>query len=205
MALRPYCRPGLVMAALPLVSIAAPSLVGEFHLDPVQLGLVFSAFSWTYTPFQLPGGWLVDRVRPRLLYPITILLWSLATLSLGLANGLIALIALRMAIVLGDGPALNKLYAAARWGLGGPQLDGRWLPHRRYRGIGPTPTGPTTWHRHHDTWDGDQRFSWIHLDDLVSAVTFLDDQSFKQKVGKDEDVLVAFTAPWCGRTSTLRL
>ncbi len=80
------------------VSIAAPSLVGEFHLDPVQLGLVFSAFSWTYTPFQLPGGWLVDRVRPRLLYPITILLWSLATLSLGLANGLIALIALRMAI-----------------------------------------------------------------------------------------------------------
>jgi protein disulfide-isomerase A6 len=40
---------------------------------------------------------------------------------------------------------------------------------------------------------------------LPSAVTFLDDQSFKQKVGKDQDVLVAFTAPWCGRTSTLHL
>jgi MFS transporter, ACS family, D-galactonate transporter len=80
------------------VSIAAPSLVDEFHLDPVQLGLVFSAFSWTYTAFQLPGGWLVDRVRPRVLYPVIILLWSLATLSLGLANGLIALIALRMAV-----------------------------------------------------------------------------------------------------------
>lgn len=80
------------------VSIAAPSLVDEFHLSPVQLGLVFSAFAWTYTPFQLPGGWLVDRVQPRVLYPIIILLWSLATLSLGLANGLIALIALRMAV-----------------------------------------------------------------------------------------------------------
>jgi MFS transporter, ACS family, D-galactonate transporter len=80
------------------VSIAAPSIVAEFHLDPVQLGLIFSAFSWTYTPFQLPGGWLVDRVRPRILYPIVILLWSLATLSLGLANGLVALIALRMAV-----------------------------------------------------------------------------------------------------------
>jgi len=80
------------------VSIAAPSLVDEFHLDPVQLGLVFSAFSWSYTAFQLPGGWLVDRVRPRVLYPVIILLWSLATLSLGLANGLIALIALRMAV-----------------------------------------------------------------------------------------------------------
>ena len=80
------------------VSIAAPSLVDQFHLDPVRLGLVFSAFAWTYTPFQLPGGWLVDRVKPRVLYPIIILLWSLATLSLGLANGLVALIALRMAV-----------------------------------------------------------------------------------------------------------
>jgi MFS transporter, ACS family, D-galactonate transporter len=80
------------------ISIAAPSLASDFHLDPVQLGLVFSAFSWTYTPFQLPGGWLVDRVHPRILYPVIIMLWSLATLSLGLANGLVMLIALRMAV-----------------------------------------------------------------------------------------------------------
>ena len=64
----------------------------------MQLGLVFSAFSWTYTPFQLPGGWLVDRVHPRILYPVTIMLWSLATLTLGFANGLVMLIALRMAV-----------------------------------------------------------------------------------------------------------
>ncbi|KAL5115545.1 hypothetical protein ACEQ8H_006521 [Pleosporales sp. CAS-2024a] len=38
---------------------------------------------------------------------------------------------------------------------------------------------------------------------LPSKVTFLDDQSFKQKVGKDQDVLVAFTAPWCGHCKTL--
>ena len=80
------------------ISIAAPSMASDFHLDPVQLGLVFSAFSWTYTPFQLPGGWLVDRVHPRILYPVIIMLWSLATLCFGLANGLVALIALRMAV-----------------------------------------------------------------------------------------------------------
>ncbi len=80
------------------ISIAAPSIAADFHIDPVQMGLVFSAFSWTYTPFQLPGGWLVDRVSPRVLYPIAIMLWSLATLSLGLANGLVMLIALRMAV-----------------------------------------------------------------------------------------------------------
>src|SRR5258708_10725096 len=66
------------------ISIAAPSMASDFKLDPVQLGLVFSAFSWTYTPFQLPGGWLTDRVHPRVLYPAIILLWSLATLTIGL-------------------------------------------------------------------------------------------------------------------------
>ena len=84
-------------------------------------------------------------------------------------------VALRMAIVLGDGPALNKLCTAARSGLGGPQQDGWWFPHRRYRGIGPDPTGPDVWHRH-DTRRGEQKFSWIHLDDLVRAVAFLDER-----------------------------
>jgi len=80
------------------ISIAAPSMASDFQLDPVQLGLVFSAFAWTYTPFQLPGGWLTDRVHPRILYPVIIMLWSLATLTTGLANGLIALIVIRMAV-----------------------------------------------------------------------------------------------------------
>ncbi|CAO2655184.1 Nn.00g102480.m01.CDS01 [Neocucurbitaria sp. VM-36] len=38
---------------------------------------------------------------------------------------------------------------------------------------------------------------------LPSQVVFLDDKSFKEKVGKDQDVLVAFTAPWCGHCKTL--
>ena len=80
-------------------------------------------------------------------------------------------VALRMAIVLGDGPALQMLARAARSGLGGPQLDGRWFPHRRYRGIGPraTPAAPP-----HGATHGQQKFSWIHVDDLVAAVRFLD-------------------------------
>ncbi|MFX4271550.1 epimerase [Propionibacteriaceae bacterium Y1685] len=81
-------------------------------------------------------------------------------------------VALRMAIVLGDGPALRMLTMPARLGLGGPHLDGWWFPHRRYRGIGlaPTPAAP-----HGTPTHGEQRFSWIHLDDLLAAVTFLDE------------------------------
>ncbi|MFF2371988.1 epimerase [Agromyces sp. NPDC058110] len=80
-------------------------------------------------------------------------------------------IALRMAIVLGDGPATNTLSRLARIGLGGPQIDGRWFAHRRYRGIGPHPTGDgrAGWHRTR----GFQKFSWIHLHDVVESIRFL--------------------------------
>lgn len=100
------------------MSIAAPALAGEFHLDPVQLGLVFSAFGWTYTPFQLPGGWLVDRVHPRILYPATIMLWSLVTLTLGMATGLLSLIVLRMAVGLFEVPTflINNRIATTWFG-----------------------------------------------------------------------------------------
>ncbi|MBO1902777.1 DUF1731 domain-containing protein [Leucobacter weissii] len=80
-------------------------------------------------------------------------------------------VALRMAVVLGDGPATRMLLALARAGLGGPQLDG-WAPqHRRYRGIGPQPTGDGRAPQHRTR--GRQKFSWIHVDDVVGAVRFL--------------------------------
>ena len=77
-------------------------------------------------------------------------------------------VALRMAIVLGDGPATRKLLAVARLGLGGAQHDSWWPAHRRYRGIGPDPSGAerSGWHRTR----GNQRFSWIHVDDAIGAI-----------------------------------
>ncbi|KAI4289562.1 MAG: hypothetical protein L6R35_001174 [Caloplaca aegaea] len=36
-----------------------------------------------------------------------------------------------------------------------------------------------------------------------SAVEMLNDQTFKEHIGRDKDVLVAFTAPWCGHCKSL--
>ncbi len=36
-----------------------------------------------------------------------------------------------------------------------------------------------------------------------SAVTMLTDSTFNKEIGSDKDVLVAFTAPWCGRTKLI--
>ena len=43
------------------LSIAAPALTSDLGIDPVHVGLIFSAFGWTYAAMQIPGGWLVDR------------------------------------------------------------------------------------------------------------------------------------------------
>lgn len=62
------------------VSVAAKAIQDDLGISTIQMGLVFSAFAWTYTLFQIPGGILADFIKPRKLYPILLTLWSLATL-----------------------------------------------------------------------------------------------------------------------------
>ena len=87
------------------LAVAAPLISTEFGLSPAQQGLLLSAFGWTYAALQLPGGWLVDRVQPRLLYPLCLILWSIATICMGLVGGFAALIVLRLAVGTFEAPA----------------------------------------------------------------------------------------------------
>ncbi len=87
------------------LSIAAPELFKELHIDPVRAGLVFSAFGWTYALMQIPGGWLVDKVSPRVLYAGALALWSAATLLLGFAGSFVGLVVLRLAVGALEAPA----------------------------------------------------------------------------------------------------
>ena len=80
------------------LSITAPAMREELGIDPARMGLVFSAFGWSYAFCQIPGGWLVDRVRPRILYATLIVAWSIATVTLGFVHTVPLLIATRMAI-----------------------------------------------------------------------------------------------------------
>lgn len=82
-------------------------------------------------------------------------------------------VALRMAIVLG-GPASDMLARIARLGVGGTQYDGWWFQHRRYRGIGEDPTGGPV-PIHHSR--GRQKFSWIHIDDVLAAIRFIEERA----------------------------
>lgn len=87
------------------LSIAAPALKDEFGLDTVREGLILSAFGWTYAAMQIPGGWLVDRVSPRVLYAAALILWSAATFFMGFAGSFVILFVLRLAVGALEAPA----------------------------------------------------------------------------------------------------
>ncbi|GAB1576206.1 MFS transporter [Bordetella petrii] len=87
------------------LSIAAPALKDEFGLDTVHEGLILSAFGWTYAAMQIPGGWLVDRVSPRVLYALALILWSAATFFMGFAGSFVLLFVLRLAVGALEAPA----------------------------------------------------------------------------------------------------
>ncbi|MGX1793501.1 epimerase [Microbacterium sp. NPDC055312] len=75
-------------------------------------------------------------------------------------------VALRTAIVLGDGGVLGPLQTLARIGLGGTQLDGWWpvSAARRAAGTAHLPGAR----------GGRQRFSWIHIDDVLGIIDFVE-------------------------------
>ena len=75
-------------------------------------------------------------------------------------------VALRTAIVLGDGSVMGPFSMLTRFGLGGAQLDGRWFATAARRAAG-------TFHEFRAR-GGSQRFSWVHMDDVIGAIRFIE-------------------------------
>lgn len=69
-----------------IISVAGAPLSKEFGIDPVAMGYIFSAFSWSYVAAQIPGGWLLDRYETKRVYAIGILFWSVFTFLQGWAG-----------------------------------------------------------------------------------------------------------------------
>lgn len=60
-----------------VAGIAAPSMSHDLGLNPAPMGVIFSAFSWTYAASQIPGGLLLDRFGTKLTCFFAVTLWSL--------------------------------------------------------------------------------------------------------------------------------
>ena len=87
------------------LSIAAPSIMRDFRISPATMGVLLSAFFWTYAAFQIPAGALVDRFGIRRAYAGGFLVWSFASAAIALSRGTGDVVGLRMALGLAESVA----------------------------------------------------------------------------------------------------
>ncbi|HWO34020.1 MAG TPA: MFS transporter, partial [Candidatus Acidoferrum sp.] len=94
------------------LSIAAPLLKDELRISASQLGILLSAFFWTYTAMQFVSGWMVDSFDASRVIAAGFLLWSLTTAATGLVRGFTMLLAMRLMLGVGESvmiPACSKM------------------------------------------------------------------------------------------------
>src|SRR4029079_1744971 len=84
---------------------AADPISRALGLDKRQMGCVFSACTLSYTLFEVPTGWLGDRIGPRRVLVRVVLWWSVFTALTGWAWGLGALLLIRFAFGAGEAGA----------------------------------------------------------------------------------------------------
>ena len=87
-----------------VLGIAAPQLTAELGIDAAMMGIVFSAFAWTYALAQIPGGIFLDRFGNKVTYFLALTLWSLFTLVHGLAVGRKTLLLCRFGLGVSEAP-----------------------------------------------------------------------------------------------------
>lgn len=87
-----------------VLGIAAPQLTAELGIYAAMMGIVFSAFAWTYALAQIPGGIFLDRFGNKVTYFLALTLWSLFTMFHGLAVGLKTLLLCRFGLGVSEAP-----------------------------------------------------------------------------------------------------
>src|SRR4051794_16038134 len=102
------------------ISFAAPYMSKDLGLDSRQMGAVFAAFGWAYALFEIPGGYLGDRMGPRSVLTRIVLWWSLFTAATGWAWSFLSLCVTRFLFGAGEAgcfPNVTKAFST-------------WLPKR---------------------------------------------------------------------------
>lgn len=96
------------------LATAGPIIRDQLTLSNAQLGVLLSAFFWSYAPSQLPAGWLAERLDARYVLAAGLAVWAGATVLTGFAAGFSTLLILRLTLGLGESviyPASFKILA----------------------------------------------------------------------------------------------
>ena len=109
------------------ISQAAGDIQRDLGLTKVHMGWAFAAFAWAYALFEIPGGWLGDKIGPRKVLMRVVVWWSFFTAATGWAWNLVSLLVMRFMFGAGEAgcfPNLAKMFT-------------NWLPgDERSRALG---------------------------------------------------------------------
>jgi MFS transporter, ACS family, glucarate transporter len=129
------------------LSVAGPLITKDLGLSDIQWGWALSMFAWAYALFEVPGGWMGDRLGPRRVLMRIVIWWSFFTAATGWAFNLVSLMVTQTLFGAGEAGAYpnltrvfttwiptkereraqSMLWLATRWGAGLTPLVARFL------------------------------------------------------------------------------
>lgn len=99
-----------------VLGLVAVPMMEELQLTPIQFGLIGGSLHWCYAIAAVAGGFLANRVPARWLLLGMALLWSVVQLPIVLAHSLWVIVACRVLLGIGEGPATPvATHAVYKW------------------------------------------------------------------------------------------
>lgn len=103
---------GLMWAAIAInyidrtvLSAGAPHIEKAFHLTEGEMGILMSGFFWSYALFQIPAGYLAEKIGQKKALGFSVGWWSLFTALTGVATGFKSILGFRVGLGIGEAGA----------------------------------------------------------------------------------------------------
>lgn len=100
------------------IASAVDYIKRDLSISAEMMGLVLGIFAVGYALFQVPSGWIADRLGPRKALTIVVSVWSVFTALTGAARSALQMLVLRFLFGVGEAGAFP----------GAAQAFFRWLP-----------------------------------------------------------------------------
>ena len=106
------------------ISVATKPFEHEFHLTQTEMGIILSAYLWSYVLLQVPVGALLDRFGVKWLVRIGTFIWAVASYMTAIVSGLGLVILSRILLGAAEAPIFP----------GAAKATGYWFPTKE-RGL----------------------------------------------------------------------